>query len=276
MDTIQSVLDVHLKRTIQEPSFIFEHPEIPEVSYPPLIPYITWLRKINAVHNQPDEMHVNEQRLREFKLLFQHNLLLFLKVKDQFKTIHKPFKAPFLAIKFRGMIPFGKKVRRKKKQLKIRTLSAKLTPGNEIHKQELWIHSIQSLFKRDFHPQYPSKKIATPSIEDTKTVQKSDNNMLKKKHKCKQQQDEFHSYLEINRDATEEYINCFLSLFTLFAENNLTNTIDSEQEIILKDRSIFNRYSFFSPSAQRKHETAMGIRPSLNFFEEETIGSRLI
>ncbi|CAM2740944.1 Uncharacterised protein [Legionella steigerwaltii] len=93
MDAIQLALDVHLKRTTQNSQrFFFKQQELSEATYPLLISYLEWLRKINAALNKFDVMHQNEQKKHEFKFLFKHNLLFFLTATRQFNVINQLFK----------------------------------------------------------------------------------------------------------------------------------------------------------------------------------------
>jgi hypothetical protein len=282
MDAIQSVQDVPLSqnyavkstRKIQEPSFIFEQPELSEASYPLLISYIEWLRKINAVHNQLDVMHENEQHLRNFKFLCKHNLFFFLKVTGQFKTIDRLFKIPSFATKLRCFLVFVNEVHYTQRQQKIKQLFVKSTQKKVTFQQNYWEHPMHGLFKRDQH-HHLSIELVALCKENKQPSTPLENTMITQKHKNKQQQDNLSLQSEINWDVIEAYIDCFLSLLTQITESILINTLEGEQEILQKDCSILNRYGFFSPSAQQ-HQATMNVSANLNFFEEENVRSRLI
>ncbi|MCE0724685.1 MULTISPECIES: hypothetical protein [Legionella] len=129
MDAIQLALDVQLRRTIYNSQrFFFKQQELSEATYPLLISYLAWLRKINATLNSIDVMHQNEQKNREFKFLCKRNFLFFLTVTGQFNVIEKLFKTPSLTTKLRHLINLIKKERCKIKQKKSMLLKVTCSP----------------------------------------------------------------------------------------------------------------------------------------------------
>lgn len=133
MDSIQLTLDVPLKKNSQCPkSLTFKYKQLPEAACPLLVPYSTWLRKINAILNKTDVMHQNEQKKSEFKFLCEHNLLFFLTVTGQFKVIEELFSTPSFTIQLHHLIAFIKKEQHKAKQVKMKRLCLlKLTQKKE-------------------------------------------------------------------------------------------------------------------------------------------------
>ncbi|AWN75286.1 hypothetical protein LEAN103870_12110 [Legionella anisa] len=170
MDAIQLALDVHLKRTIYNSQrFFFKQHELSEATYPLLISYLAWLRKINATPNKIDVMHQNEQKNREFKFLCKRNLLFFLTITGQFNVIEKLFKTPSLTTKLHHLIALIKKerykIRRKKSTLLKATCSPKAKTRNPEQKHNAYCLPTMGLFKQDIKKplllsfEYPVRRI---------------------------------------------------------------------------------------------------------------------
>lgn len=97
MDNLQWTLDVDLKKkTRYSPKFFSNHPERCEASYPLLISFFAWLRRINATLNKTDVMNQNEQMKRDLKCIHKQNFLLFLMITKQFKILNRLWKSPLL------------------------------------------------------------------------------------------------------------------------------------------------------------------------------------
>ncbi|WP_255466055.1 hypothetical protein [Legionella sp. PC1000] len=85
--------DEHLKRVMGNPSdLILKQRELSEATYPLLVSYLEWLRRLNAIQNKNDVIRQNEQFFDEFIYLCEHNLLFFLTVSGRFDIIHELFK----------------------------------------------------------------------------------------------------------------------------------------------------------------------------------------
>ncbi|WP_454780495.1 hypothetical protein [Legionella sp. WA2022007384] len=85
--------DEHLKRVMGDPSdAILKQRELSEATYPLLISYLEWLRRLNSIKNKNDVIRQNEQFLSEFIHLCEHNLLFFLTVTGQFDIIRSLFE----------------------------------------------------------------------------------------------------------------------------------------------------------------------------------------
>ncbi|PWY57047.1 hypothetical protein DGG96_01030 [Legionella qingyii] len=85
--------DEHLKRVMGDPSdAILKQRELSEATYPLLVSYLGWLRRLNSIQNKNDVIHQNEQFLSEFIHLCEHNLLFFLTVTGQFDVIRSLFE----------------------------------------------------------------------------------------------------------------------------------------------------------------------------------------
>ncbi|HHF7372525.1 hypothetical protein [Legionella bozemanae] len=85
--------DEHLKRVMGNPSdLILKQRELSEATYPLLVSYLGWLRRLNAIQNKNDVIHQNEQIFNEFMHLCEHNLLFFLTVSGRFDIIRELFK----------------------------------------------------------------------------------------------------------------------------------------------------------------------------------------
>lgn len=68
--------DEHLKRVMGNPSdLILKQRELSEATYPLLVSYLVWLRRLNAIQNKNDVIRQNEQLFDEFVYLCEHNLL---------------------------------------------------------------------------------------------------------------------------------------------------------------------------------------------------------
>lgn len=85
--------DEHLKRVMGNPSdLILKQRELSEATYPLLVSYLGWLRRLNVMQNKNDVIRQNEQFLNEFMYLCEHNLLFFLTVSGRFDIIRELFK----------------------------------------------------------------------------------------------------------------------------------------------------------------------------------------
>lgn len=85
--------DEHLKRVMGNPSdAILKQRELSEATYPLLVSYLEWLRRLNSIQNKNDVIHQNEQFFSEFIHLCEHNLLFFLTVTGQFDVIRSLFE----------------------------------------------------------------------------------------------------------------------------------------------------------------------------------------
>ncbi|AWN75746.1 hypothetical protein LEAN103870_10395 [Legionella anisa] len=85
--------DEHLKRVMGNPSdLILKQRELSEATYPLLVSYLVWLRRLNAIQNKNDVIRQNEQLFDEFVYLCEHNLLFFLTVSGRFDIIRELFK----------------------------------------------------------------------------------------------------------------------------------------------------------------------------------------
>ncbi|HHT0594335.1 TPA: hypothetical protein ACTXXA_002736 [Legionella anisa] len=85
--------DEHLKRVMGNPSdLILKQRELSEATYPLLVSYLVWLRRLNAIQNKNDVNRQNEQVFDEFIYLCEHNLLFFLTVSGRFDIIRELFK----------------------------------------------------------------------------------------------------------------------------------------------------------------------------------------
>ncbi|CAM2984160.1 Uncharacterised protein [Legionella steigerwaltii] len=92
MGSIHIPLDEHLKRIMDNPSdAVLKQLELSEETYPLLISYLGWLRRLNGVQNKNDVIRQNEQIFSEFIYLCEHNLLFFLTVTGRFDVIRKLF-----------------------------------------------------------------------------------------------------------------------------------------------------------------------------------------
>ncbi len=92
--------DEHLKRVMGNPSdLILKQRELSEATYPLLVSYLGWLRRLNAIQNKNDVIHQNEQIFKEFVHVCEHNLLFFLTVSGRFDIIRELFKDKHLLTK---------------------------------------------------------------------------------------------------------------------------------------------------------------------------------
>ncbi|WP_454785396.1 hypothetical protein [Legionella sp. WA2024007413] len=92
--------DEHLKRVMGNPSdAILKQRELSEATYPLLISYLEWLRRVNSIQNKNDVIRQNEQVLSEFIHLCEHNLLFFLTVTGRFDIIRSLFEDKDLVAK---------------------------------------------------------------------------------------------------------------------------------------------------------------------------------
>jgi len=81
-----------LKRIMGNPSdAILKQGDLSDATYPLLVSYLEWLRRLNGVHNKNDVIRQNEQIFNEFIHLCEHNLLFFLTVTGRFDVIRKLF-----------------------------------------------------------------------------------------------------------------------------------------------------------------------------------------
>ncbi|KTD54945.1 hypothetical protein Lsai_2537 [Legionella sainthelensi] len=95
MDSIQLALDVHLpKKNPYLKKSLLKHNHVSEETYPLLVSYYTWIRRVNSNLNKADEKHQNEQINNEFHCLCRRNLLFFLTATRQFEVIEKLFSTP--------------------------------------------------------------------------------------------------------------------------------------------------------------------------------------
>lgn len=100
MGSIYISPDEHLKRVMGNPGdAILRQIELSEATYPLLISYLSWLRRLNAIQNKNDVVRQNEQIFSEFIHLCEHNLLFFLTVTGRFDVIRKLFEDKTLLAK---------------------------------------------------------------------------------------------------------------------------------------------------------------------------------
>ncbi|MGL5742096.1 MAG: hypothetical protein ACRCXC_05900 [Legionella sp.] len=159
MDAIQLVLDVHKRRIIRDHKhFIFKQYELSEATYLLLASYLKWLRKTNANPHKADVSQQNEEKNREFKFLCKHNLLFFLTVTGQFKTIEKLFKTPSFSMKLRHLISSIKKERYKRRKKKRKLL--KIRSAIKMH-----IPKIKSMKKSAHQIDQFNEPVLTPNRE---------------------------------------------------------------------------------------------------------------
>lgn len=82
-----------LKKVMGDPSHaILKQKELSETTYPLLISYLEWLRKINSIKSKRDVIQQNERLIHEFVYLCEHNLIFFLTVSGRFDIIRSLFK----------------------------------------------------------------------------------------------------------------------------------------------------------------------------------------
>ncbi|KTC78889.1 hypothetical protein Lche_0909 [Legionella cherrii] len=105
MGSIHLSPDEHLKRVMGNPSdAILKQHELSEATYPLLVSYLGWLRRLNGVQNKNDVIRQNEQIFSEFIHLCEHNLLFFLTVTGRFDVIRKLFEDKDLFSKERALL----------------------------------------------------------------------------------------------------------------------------------------------------------------------------
>ncbi|MCW8398393.1 hypothetical protein OQJ26_06265 [Legionella sp. PATHC038] len=105
MGSIHLSPDEHLKRVMGNPSdAILKQHELSEATYPLLVSYLGWLRRLNGVQNKNDVIRQNEQIFSEFIHLCEHNLLFFLTVTGRFDVIRKLFEDKDLLAKERALL----------------------------------------------------------------------------------------------------------------------------------------------------------------------------
>ncbi|MGC1181408.1 MAG: hypothetical protein WA877_00475, partial [Legionella sp.] len=93
MKSIQLVWDEHLKNLRQElRESVIRNVELSETTYPLLVAYLYYLRKLNSIPNTLDDFAQNTQILHEIIYLCEHNLLFFLIVTGQFNVTRDLFQ----------------------------------------------------------------------------------------------------------------------------------------------------------------------------------------
>lgn len=93
MKSIKSILDAHLQNIEQNRNEVVSRVmEQFEATFPLLIGYLLYLRKINGIQNKIDDLNKSAQMIKEFNYLCEHNLLFFLTVTGQFNIIRELFQ----------------------------------------------------------------------------------------------------------------------------------------------------------------------------------------
>ncbi|WP_115711299.1 hypothetical protein [Legionella sainthelensi] len=133
MDTIQLALDVHLPNKNQYlKKSLLKHNHVSEETYPLLVSYFTWIRRVNSHLNKADELHQNEQINNEFHCLCRRNLLFFLTASRQFEVIEKLFSTPSFTTRLNHAMICAKNEQNKIKLIRTKRL---LQLINQQHKK---------------------------------------------------------------------------------------------------------------------------------------------
>ncbi|ARM33400.3 hypothetical protein [Legionella longbeachae] len=123
MDSIQLALDVHLQKKNQYiKKSLLKHNHVSEETYPLLVSYFIWIRRVNSNLNKADELHQNEQINNEFNCLCKRNLLFFLTATKQFEVIEKLFSTPSFITRLHHSMICAKSEQNKVKQIRKKRL----------------------------------------------------------------------------------------------------------------------------------------------------------